>query len=288
MSIIFGLLDGLKEGMIDYINFILSSLSAYNFLLGDALENNAQEYSGVAFSLVMTIAESVILPIAGVIFTYVVVNELIQIQLAHNNMHENVVIDVYKWMFKTFLGIMLISNAFTITNAFIEVGAEVISQVIPITQTQGGGAMIAESTELLDLNHFELFNIIVSLLVTNMVTAIGMILVHLFIIARFFEIYLYLMISPIPFATLTSQQLSQTGLNYIKNIISLAIQGLIILVSFSIYIAISASITMTSITDISMGNNFATGSVQGIILVLVLAVMVWRSRSIAQSLVGSH
>lgn len=274
--------------MIDYITFILSSLGTYNFLLGDILGNNAQEYSGAAFSLVMTIAESVILPIAGVIFTYVVVNELIQLQVAQNNMHENVVLDLYKWMFKTLLGILLISNAFTITNAIIEVGAEVITQVIPITQTQGGGVAIAEAADLLDLNHFELLQIIVSLLITNMVTALGMILVQLFIIARFFEIYLYLMIAPIPFATLTSQQMSQTGLNYIKNIISLAIQGLIILVSFSIYIAISASITISAITDLSVGNNFFTGAIQGVVLILVLAVMVWRSRSIAQSLVGSH
>lgn len=256
--------------------------------LGETLGNNAQEYSGVAFSLVMTIAETVILPIAGVIFTYVVVNELIQLQVAHNNLHENVVLDLYKWMFKTMLGILLISNSFTITNAIIEVGAEVIGQVLPITQTQGGGVAFAEAADLLELSVFNLITIVVSLLTTNLITTIGQLLIHLFIIARFFEIYLYLMIAPIPFATLTSQQMSQTGLNYIKNIISLAIQGLIILVSFSIYIAVSASITITSITEMSAGNNFITGSGQGIVLILVLGVMVWRSRSIAQSLVGSH
>lgn len=269
------------------INFQLEKTQGATFVLENILKNNAEQYNGSAFALVLAISETIILPIAGVIFAYVVINELIQLQVAQNNMHENVVLDLYKWMFKTFLGIMLISNSFTIANAIIEVGATVIGQVIPLIESEGNAISISATSDLLELEIFQLASILISTVVVNIVSNAGGLLVRLFVVARFFEIYMYLMVAPIPFASLTSQQLSQSGLNYIKNIISLALQGLIIVVSFSLYTAIATTLTMESVITGEAGV-FGTGIAEGLVLILVLVVMVWRSRSIAQSLVGSH
>ncbi len=285
--VIFGFEDWLKEMLIGLIERTIISISNSNIILSDILKNNAQQYSGSAFNLVMNIAESVVLPIAGVLFTYVIVNELIQMHVAQNNMHEYTGMDIFKWIFKTFIGILLISNSFTISNALIEVGAELVISVTPLVNTHINSMNFQASAELMGLEVYELIPIAGSLLITNLANRLGILLVNLFIISRFFEIYMYLMVSPVPFATLTSDKLNQSGLNYIKNIIALAIQGLVILVSFAIYTAISATMTMNVIT---VGNaaSFGGGILEGLVLVLVLVVMVWRSRSVSQSIVGSY
>lgn len=269
------------------IGYAIESISKSNIVLSNILQNNAQEYSGTAFSLVMNIAESVILPIASVVFTYVVVTDLIQIQMAQNNMHEHTTWDLFKWIFKTAIGAVLIANSFTIANAIIEVGAEMVMKVTPITNIKEVTAgSFTLSPDLMEMELWDLLAISFSMILTMFVHFLGRLLMQLFIVARFFEIYMYLMVAPIPFSTLTSQHLSQTGLNYIKNIIALAFQALVILVSFAIYTAVSASITLETVVD---GNLFEVGSglMEGLILLIVMVVMVWRSRSISQSLIGA-
>lgn len=235
----------------------------------------------------MSIAESVMLPIAGVIFTYVVVTDLIQMQMAQNNMHEHTTWDIYKWIFKTAIGALFISNSFTISAALIEVGAEIVTKVIPIANAAAAnGPTITTGSSLMDLNVWDLLSLNFTLMLTSVIYWGGKIIIQLFLVARFFEIYLYLMVAPIPFSTLTNQQLSQTGLNYIKNVIALALQAVIILISFAIYTALSTSYTLNVVID--PAKKSWASILEGITLILVLVVMVWRSRSVAQSIVGSH
>lgn len=235
----------------------------------------------------MSIAESVMIPIAGVIFTYVVVTDLIQMQMAQNNMHEHTTWDIYKWIFKTAIGALLISNSFTISAALIEVGAEIVTKVIPIANTaNANGPTITTNSNLMDLNVWDLLSLNFTLVLTTVIYWLGKFVIQVFLVARFFEIYLYLMVSPMPFSTLTNQQLSQTGLNYIKNVIALALQAVIILVSFAIYTALSTSYTLNLAID--PNEDFVISILESVTLILVLVVMVWRSRSVAQSIVGSH
>lgn len=227
------------------------------------------------------------LPIAGVIFTYVVVTDLIQMQMAQNNMHEHTTWDIYKWIFKTAIGALLISNSFTISAALIEVGAEIVTKVIPIANTaNANGPTITTNSNLMDLNVWDLLSLNFTLVLTTVIYWLGKFVIQVFLVARFFEIYLYLMVSPMPFSTLTNQQLSQTGLNYIKNVIALALQAVIILVSFAIYTALSTSYTLNLAID--PNEDFVSSILESVTLILVLVVMVWRSRSVAQSIVGSH
>ena len=51
-----------------------------------------------------------ILPIAGLVLTFVATYELIQMLLEKNNMHEFDVANIYKWMFKTACAIFILSN----------------------------------------------------------------------------------------------------------------------------------------------------------------------------------
>ena len=91
------------------------------------------------FSLIRQLSETVILPIAGLVLTFVATYELIQMRLEKNNMHELDVANIYKWMFKTACAILILSNTFDIVMAVFDVSQTVIAQA---------GGLIQGSTDI--------------------------------------------------------------------------------------------------------------------------------------------
>ncbi len=65
-------------------------------------------------SLIRQISETVILPIAGLVLTYVAVYELIQMLIDRNNLHDIDTWMFFKWIFKTATAILILSNTFNI------------------------------------------------------------------------------------------------------------------------------------------------------------------------------
>lgn len=60
------------------------------------------------------------------------------------------------------------------------------------------------------------------------------------------EIYLYCSIAPIPFATMTNREWGNIGTNYIRSLLSLAFQGLFIMVIVGIYSALVKDILIVT------------------------------------------
>ncbi len=50
--------------------------------------------------MIQNLSETVVIPIAGMILTFVLVYELIQMILEKNNMHEFDRFNIFKWIFK--------------------------------------------------------------------------------------------------------------------------------------------------------------------------------------------
>ena len=67
------------------------------------------------FSMIQNISENVIMPIAGIILTFIACYELIQLVIAHNNLANFETWIFYKWVFKTFVAVTLITNTTNIT-----------------------------------------------------------------------------------------------------------------------------------------------------------------------------
>ena len=86
------------------------------------------------FSLIRQLSETVILPIAGLILTFVATYELIQMILEKNNMHEFDVANIYKWVFKTACAILILSNTFNIVMAVFDVSQSVIADAAGLIQ----------------------------------------------------------------------------------------------------------------------------------------------------------
>ena len=73
------------------------------------------------FNMIRSVSETVILPIAGIILTFIACYELIQLVIAHNNLANFETWIFFKWIFKTTIAVYLITNCFTITMAVFDV-----------------------------------------------------------------------------------------------------------------------------------------------------------------------
>lgn len=78
-------------------------------------------WNGGVFSMIQNISETVIIPIAGMILTFVCCYELIQLIIEKNNLHDVDTWIFFKWVFKTAVAVYLVTNTFTIIMAIFDV-----------------------------------------------------------------------------------------------------------------------------------------------------------------------
>ena len=86
------------------------------------------------FSLIRQLSETVILPIAGLVLTFVATYELIQLLIEKNNLHDLDYWIFFKWIFKTACAILVLSNTFNIVNAVFDVSQSVIARAGGVIQ----------------------------------------------------------------------------------------------------------------------------------------------------------
>ena len=109
------------EGIFESVNSQVSDVATQ-------VGQTPQGWNGGVFSMIQTLSETVVIPIAGMILTFVLVYELIQMILEKNNMHEFDTFNIFKWIFKTFVAAYLLTNCFTIVMAVFDLAQNVISQ----------------------------------------------------------------------------------------------------------------------------------------------------------------
>ena len=200
-------------------------------------------------SMIQALSQNVILPIAGIILTFVMCYELIQIIIQKNNMHDIDTWVFFKWIFKTFIAVLLVSNTWQIVSAIFYLGNNLVTQASATISTNVGIDTATAITNLIDSlqdkNIGELIGLYMSsgfvFISINLLT----ICVFLVIYARIIEIYLVTSLAPIPFATFTNHDWSHVGQNYLKSILALAFQGFLIMVCMGIYAVLLNNITFT-------------------------------------------
>ena len=84
-------------------------------------------WNGSIYSMIRGLSESVIVPIAGIIITFVLCYELISMITEKNNMHEMDTWMFFKWFFKAAVAIYLVTNTFDIVMAVFDIGQSVVS-----------------------------------------------------------------------------------------------------------------------------------------------------------------
>ena len=132
------LTDWLKELLIDGIMGNLSGLfDTVNTKVGEIsvqVGTSPAAWNAGVFSLIRQLSETVILPIAGLILTFVATYELIQMLIERNNLHDIDYWIFFKWIFKTACAILLLSNTFNIVMAVFDVSQSVIASAAGLVQ----------------------------------------------------------------------------------------------------------------------------------------------------------
>ena len=222
---------GNLEGLFDTVNTRVGEISVQ-------VGTTPAAWNAGVFSLIRQLSETVILPIAGLILTFVATYELIQMILEKNNMHEFDVANIYKWVFKTTCAILILSNTFNIVMAVFDVSQSVIASAAGIVTgaTNITPDMLADLEMTLEM--MELGSLLglwlQSLLIHVTMWAIN-IVIFVIVYGRMIEIYLLTSLAPIPVATLSNRELGNTGQNYLKSLFAVGFQGLLILVCVAIY-----------------------------------------------------
>ena len=235
------------------------------------------------FSLIRQLSETVILPIAGLILTFVATYELIQLIVEKNNLHDLDYWIFFKWIFKTACAILILSNTFNIVMAVFDVSQSVIANAAELVQ---GSTDITPS--MLDnleatLEAMELGSLLglwlQSLLIHVTMWAIN-IIIFVIVYGRMIEIYLLTSLAPIPVATLSNREIGSTGQNNIKSLFAVGFQGLLILVCVAIYAVLVQGIS-TSGDPI--------GAIWGCMgYSVLLCFCLFKTGSIARSVFSAH
>lgn len=273
--IISGIMGNLS-GMFDSVNQQVGQIA------GDVGTTPAN-FSPAVFSMIRNISESVILPIAGMVLTFIACYELIQMLIEHNNLANFETWTFFKWVFKTFLAVTLISNTFNITMAVFDVAQQVISR---------SGGLISGSTSVCDatltamqatLEGMDLGPLL-GLYLQTFVVQVTMLalsaIIFVIVYGRMVEIYLMVSLAPIPFATFGNHEQSHTGQNYLRSLFALGFQGFLIMICVGIYAVL--------IQNLSFSDNIIS-SIWGVMgYTVLLAFTLFKTGSLAKSVFAAH
>lgn len=244
--------DWLKEmligGIMDNLTGVFDSVNQQVGDIASQVGTTPSAFSPGVFSMIRSVSESVIMPIAGIILTVIACYELIQMLIEHNNLANFETWIFFKWIFKTAMAVMLITNCFDITMAVFDVAQHVIGSAGGIISgsTAVSDSMIStlEATlEGMDLGPL-LGLFLQSFLIWFTMWALS-IVIFIIVYGRMIEIYLMVSLAPIPFASFGNREQSQVGQNYLKSLFAVGFQGFLIMVCVGIYAVLIQGISFS-------------------------------------------
>ena len=275
-ELLVGGIMGNLEGLFDTVNAKVGEIAVQ-------VGTTPAAWNAGVFSLIRQLSETAILPIAGLVLTFVATYELIQMLLEKNNMHEFDVANIYKWVFKTACAILILSNTFNIVMAVFDVSQSAISSAAGLIQgsTDITPDMLAEletTLEAMDLG--PLLGLWLQSSIIGVTMQIMGIIIFVLVYGRMLEIYLLTSLAPLPVATLANRELGGAGQNYLKSLFAVGFQGMLILVCVAIYAVLIQGIA-TSGDPI--------GAIWGTIgYTVLLCFMLFKTGGIAQRIFGAH
>lgn len=209
-----------------------------------------QGWNSGIFSMIQSLSDSVIIPIAGIIITFVLCYELISMIIDRNNLHDVDTWMFFKWFFKAFIAIYLVTNTFTIVMAIFDVGQSLVNSAAGVIGSNASiditSTISAMETEMETMNIGELLQLAMETLLVSLCMKIISILITVILYVRMIEIYLYTSIAPVPFATMTNREWGQIGNNYARGLLALGFQGFFIMVIVGIYCVLINQMTIAS------------------------------------------
>lgn len=270
-----GIMDNLS-GMFDSVNQQVGDIAVQ---VGTTPAN----FSPGVFAMIRNVSETVIIPIAGLILTFIACYELIQMIIDHNNLANFETWIFFKWIFKTFVAVMLITNTFNITMAIFDVAQHVINASGSLIS--GDTAIDASTLEALEETLMEmdlgpLLGLYLQSFIVQITMSILSIIIFVIVYGRMIEIYLMTSLAPIPLSTFGNKEQSQTGQNYLRSLFALGFQGFLIMICVGIYAVLINEMALSD--DVIM----AIWGIMG--YTVLLCFTLFKTGTLAKSIFHAH
>lgn len=229
----------LVEGIITNLSGMFDNVNQQVGEIAGQVGLTPAAWNAGVFSMIRNLSESVIIPIAGVILAFVMTYELIQMVIDRNNLHDLDTWIFFKWIFKTFVAVLLVTHTFDIVMGVFEMAQAVVngaSGVISADASVNLTTTVADlQTRLTAMELGPLFGLwFQSLFIGLTMQTLG-ICIFLVIYGRMIEIYLVTSVGPIPMATMSNREWGSMGQNYLRTLLALAFQAFLIMVCVGIY-----------------------------------------------------
>ena len=243
-----------------------------------------QGWNGSIFSMIRSLSNSVIIPIAGMIITFILCYELISMVTSANNMHDVDTFMFFKYFFKMWVAVWIVSHTFDMVMAIFDVGQHVVNSAAGVI----GGSTAIDISSLVGQMSTTMQTMVIGELVLlaleTLLVSFGMkvmsVIITVVLYGRMIEIYLYSSVAAIPFATMRNREWGQIGNNYLRGLLALAFQGFFIMVCVAIYAV------LVSTMQISDNMHSALFGIAAYTVMLCFALL--KTGSLSKSVFNAH
>lgn len=199
---------GNLTGLFDSVNEQVSEIAT-------TVGTTPQGWNAGVFSMIQSLSETVIVPIAGIILTFVMTYELIQMIIDRNNMHDFETFMFFKWIFKTFVAVTIVTNTWNIVMAVFDVAQHVVNNaagvIVSNTDMDLSSVVTNMEARLMEMEIGPLFSLWFQSLLVGIISWVLTICIFVIVYGRMIEIYLVTSIAPIPMATMSNREWGQMG-----------------------------------------------------------------------------
>ena len=277
MGILKDCIMGNLNGMFDQINTEVGEVAAN-------VGTTPAAWNAGVFSMIRNLSDNVVVPIAGMVLTFVMCYELISMIIDRNNLRDFETFAIYKWIVKTFVAVYLVSHTFDITMAIFEMAQTVVQRSAGIitgsTSVDFAAALGDVSAQLDAMGIGELFGLLVETMLLKITMPILSLCVMLVLIGRMIEIYIYCSVGAIPFATMTNREWGQMGQNYLRGLVALGLQGFFIMICVAIYAVL--------ISQIGSGANLHAAIWQCAGYTVLLCFSLFKTGAVSKAILNAH
>lgn len=273
----------LTDGIMSNLSGLFDNVNAQVGEIAAQVGSTPGAWNPGVFSMIQNLSEVVVLPIAGLVLTFVATWELIQLLIEKNNLHDVDTWIFFKWIFKTAMAILVLSNTWNIVMGVFDVAQSVVNNAagLIVGSTDVSADMLTALEAELELMEIgPLLGLWLQSFIVQLITHALNIAVFVVVWGRMIEIYMRTSLAPIPFATLTNREYGHMGQNYLRSLCAVGMQGLLIMVCVAIYAVLVQGIA------VSGDPVNAIWSCMGYTFLLVFTL--FKTGSLANSIFGAH
>ena len=274
----------LISGITNNLTGLFDSLNQEVSGIATQVGQTPQAWNGSIFNMIRTLSETVIVPIAGILLTFVMCMELIQLIIDKNNLHDFETWIFFKWIFKTFCAVLIVTNTWNIVMAVFDVAQHVVNQSAGIITADTAIDLdtvipdLAGQLEAMDVG--SLLGLWLQSIIVSISLRVLALLIMLITFGRMIEIYLVSSIAPIPMAAMMGREFGGMGQNYLRTLLALGFQAFLIIICVAIYAVLVQGIAAQA--DVSA----AMWSCMG--YTVLLCFTLFKTGSLSKALFSAH